>query len=146
MWQAMRRRCKYPSQQNYYLYGGRGIRVCEAWSESYEAFLADMGECPEGMTLDRINPDGHYEPGNCRWISNLHQQRNRRTNRRIEFRGVTRTLSEWAEAIGISQRALRNRIVDYNWPLDRALTEPASAKHAIPRPRRVNPGTETGTR
>lgn len=68
IWQAMRRRCSRPDQPNYKWYGGRGIKVCERW-ESFDNFLADMGECPEGCEIDRIDGDGNYEPGNCRWVS-----------------------------------------------------------------------------
>jgi hypothetical protein len=68
IWQAMRRRCSRPDQPNYKYYGARGIKVCDRW-QSFDNFLADMGECPEGHELDRIDGDGHYEPGNCRWVT-----------------------------------------------------------------------------
>lgn len=68
IWLAMRRRCSRSDQPNFKWYGGRGIRVCARW-ESFDHFLADMGECPDGYELDRINGDGHYEPGNCRWVT-----------------------------------------------------------------------------
>jgi hypothetical protein len=73
VWVAMRQRCENPNHKNYDLYGGRGICVCWDWGR-FENFLADMGEKPNGLTLDRINPDGNYEPGNCRWAT-WHQQR-----------------------------------------------------------------------
>lgn len=76
-WASMIQRCKNPNRPNYAWYGGRGVRICAAW-EKFENFLRDMGERPAGRTLDRLDPDGHYEPANCRWATKLEQSRNRR--------------------------------------------------------------------
>jgi hypothetical protein len=76
-WKGMLNRCRTPSHNRYDLYGGRGITVCERWL-SFENFLADMGERPEGKTLDRIDSDGNYGPWNCRWATSLEQRHNRR--------------------------------------------------------------------
>jgi hypothetical protein len=73
----MRQRCFNPNNADYPNYGGRGITVCKRWN-TFENFLADMGEPPRGKSLDRIDPDGHYEPGNCRWADFFEQSRNRR--------------------------------------------------------------------
>ena len=76
-WNAMRRRCMTPTNAQYRYYGGRGITICPEWDD-FDTFVADMGECPEGYELDRIDVDGNYEPSNCRWISHSDNLRNRR--------------------------------------------------------------------
>ncbi len=80
-WADMRNRCKNPGHPRWGDYGGRGITVCERWSK-FENFLADMGERPDGLTLDRIDNDGDYEPGNCRWATLVEQRGNRRPQKR----------------------------------------------------------------
>ena len=77
-WQAMKARCCKPSSPDYSRYGGRGITVCDRWLNSYQSFLEDMGERPLGLTLDRIDTNGNYQPDNCRWANNSQQMLSRR--------------------------------------------------------------------
>lgn len=110
LYHAMKDRCGNTHNTHYSHYGARGIRVCERWLESYENFLLDMGERPPGTTLDRVNNDGNYEPGNCRWASRRQQQRNRRNNNTVTLDGVTMCMTEWCEHFGIQFTTVRGRI------------------------------------
>ncbi len=110
-WQSMLGRCENPGRHNYARYGGRGIRVCERWRASFEAFEADVGPHPgEGYSLDRF-PDnnGHYEPGNVRWATRTEQQRNRDVSVFLERDGVRLNIMEWAERLGLEAALIRSR-------------------------------------
>jgi hypothetical protein len=101
-WQCMRNRCYYPEDKSYPRYGGRGITVHPSWKDNFQAFLDDVGPMPDkGYTLDRIDNDGNYEPGNVKWSTPLQQARNRSTNVILSYNGITKTLREWATDLGI---------------------------------------------
>ena len=117
----MKARCGNPNAPNYARYGGRGIRVCSDWAGSFQNFLRDMGPRPEGCTLDRIDPNGDYEPINCRWLPKAKQQQNLRTNRMIAFAGEVQCLNAWARRTGISACVIAYRL-DSGWPVEDALT------------------------
>jgi hypothetical protein len=117
-------RCTNPKTSRFKDYGGRGITVCERWLESFENFLEDMGEKPEGTTLDRIDSDGNYHKENCRWVSPAQNSLNKRNNRYLTFRGKTQTLKEWADEIGIKRSCLVARLDTMLWSIEDALTKP----------------------
>jgi hypothetical protein len=122
-WAKMRRRCLVPEDQHYPLYGGRGITICERWL-TFESFLADMGPRPQGATLDRY-PDnnGNYEPRNCRWATQKQQSNNTRVNVLVEYQGVTKTATEWAEYMNWPKRIVYMRL-RAGWSVERALSTP----------------------
>lgn len=114
IWYGMIRRCTYPTNVAYPDYGGRGITVCERWRHSFKAFFEDMG-LSNGATLDRIDNDGGYAPGNCRWVSQQENNNNRRSNRFIEHGGLRLTVAQWSRRTGVEPWNIRRR-------LDRGLT------------------------
>jgi hypothetical protein len=123
----MMRRCYDPSVYSYSSYGGRGITVCQRWNDIL-LFCEDIGHPPsKNHSLDRIDNDGNYEPGNCRWATTKAQHRNTSRNRILEFSGIKMPLCDWAERIGLTQGTLKLRL-DRGWSVERALTEPRNAK------------------
>lgn len=125
VWLAMLQRCTDPKCANYPRYGGRGIKVCERW-KSFANFIEDMDVRPSRFhQIDRMDNNGDYAPGNCRWSTAREQANNRRSNRLISFAGETRTLFQWAEHIGLKPRTLWARI-KAGTPLAIALHAPLS--------------------
>lgn len=129
-WDSMKQRCNNPNNKDYENYGGRGITVCEEWQE-FCNFFKDMGECPEGCSLDRTDNDHGYNKENCRWATDKQQARNRRDNRKLTFNGKTKCLTFFAEEYGIPRRTLQNRLDMYHWPLEKALTTQTRKKVKI---------------
>lgn len=124
-WIDMRRRCNDPSNKSYVHYGARGITVCAAWSLSFETFYLDMGKCPRGLTLERIDVNGNYEPSNCCWATPKDQTRNRRISLSVTMNGETRPLIEWCEVLGVPYWLVVRRIRKFKWEATRALTTPS---------------------
>ncbi len=109
-WMAMKARCNNSRSSQYQHYGARGIKVCERWDESFEAFLSDMGERPEGMTIERNNSNGNYEPSNCRWAHEAEQARNRRSTIKVERDGITKCVKDWCDELGLNPDRVYGRI------------------------------------
>lgn len=120
IWQHMVRRCLNPAFRYYKNYGGRGICIAPQFL-NFDAFLAYMGPCPPGMSLDRIDNNGNYEPGNLRWTDMKTQARNTRQNRFITYNGKTQTVAAWAEELKISHGTILSRLDRYKMPLERAM-------------------------
>jgi hypothetical protein len=109
IWCCMHQRCYDPKHKSYDLYGGRGILVCERW-HTFENFLLDMGNPPNHLTLDRIDNEKGYEPGNCRWATLIEQANNRRDNVRIEAFGRIETIANWSREVGLAESTILQRI------------------------------------
>jgi len=109
-WLKAKQRCTNPNDPKYPIYGGRGVTMCERWAHSFRAFLADMGERPPALTLERIDNSRGYEPGNCRWATRKAQARNTRRNHLITVDGVEMCIAEAAEKLGLKAATLYQRV------------------------------------
>src|SRR6266496_1247415 len=109
VWLRMRDRCENPANQDWLRYGGRGIAVCAEW-QRFETFARDMGPRPPGLEIDRIDNNGDYEPGNCRWATRLEQANNVSRNHLLEHDGVSLTVSEWSRRTGIKAQTILARL------------------------------------
>jgi hypothetical protein len=120
----MRARCFNSRDKNYADYGGRGITVSAEWRESFGAFYRDMGAKPSvAHSLDRVDNEQGYSPGNCRWVLHDAQCRNRRSNVLMTHEGRTMVATDWAIKLGIDPGSLRDRL-KAGWTLEKALTTP----------------------
>lgn len=127
----MHSRCYNPNTRSYPRYGGRGITICEQWRTSFVAFLEDMGPCPKGYSIERIDNDGPYDAKNCQWASPIAQANNVSRNHRITWDGMTLSLAEWARRRHITASALKIRL-RAGWSIDTALTRPM--RHTVRNP------------
>lgn len=125
LYKGIIKRCYYPKAINYYLYGGRGITVCDEWRDSFQAFYDwSMANGYEpGLSIDRIDNDGPYSPENCRWVSLDVQANNKRTSHYLTYNGETKTVSQWAHERGMLKETLFERLKK-GWSIEDALTKP----------------------
>lgn len=121
IWKGMRDRCRRASNKSFKNYGGRGIDLCPEW-EDFAIFMRDMGPCPDGSSIDRIDVNGDYCASNCEWQNDKGQANNRRTSHLISHLGETKTLQQWCEQFGIDQSKVRYRIKQ-GWPLERVFSK-----------------------
>lgn len=129
IWISMISRCEDINSTGYCNYGARGISVCAKWRNDFTEFYlwALSNGYKEGLTIERINVDGNYEPTNCTWATCKEQQNNKRNNHFITFNGKTQTMMQWSEELGINYATLNYRINIAKWTIDRALTEPVNS-------------------
>ena len=106
VWKLMRNRCNNTDSPDYPRWGGRGIRVCPRWDASFSDFYADMGPRPDGTSIERMDNNGNYDPGNCKWATDEEQAHNKRNNRVLVGMGKTQLLCDWAKETGISASLL----------------------------------------
>lgn len=125
IWCRMKTRCNNKKSTQWKWYGAIGIKVCDRWNSSFEAFLADMGDCPSrGHSIERIDNTKGYEPGNCRWATTKEQANNRRSNTVIEFNGKSQTLMQWCEELGLKRATVGWRY-RAGWPLEKVFSRDA---------------------
>lgn len=137
IWLRMRQRCTNPADTSYARYGGRGIRVCRSWDESFDEFYRDMGSRPSPEhSLERVNNDGDYAPDNCCWILLGEQARNKRSTRILRCGDIIGSAVAWSEVFGVSSSTLCYRI-SRGWSVYDALTR--AVAHRSGRPRKIRP-------
>lgn len=124
IWSGMKQRCLDKNCKAYVNYGGRGIKICENWIDSFSCFYNDMSESyKKGLEIDRIDNNGNYELSNCKWSNREEQSNNRRSNIILEFNGIKKNITQWAEFTKISRKIIFQRI-SRGWSIEKALTSP----------------------
>lgn len=119
-WRMMIKRCTDQNHESYHRYGGRGIKVCAQWAESFECFLHDVGFPETGESLDRIDNNGNYEPANVRWVDSKKQSQNKSTNAFLKIGKKTKTISEWSRITGVGHSLIRKRL-NAGWSPEKAI-------------------------
>lgn len=129
IWRGIIDRCTNPNIHNFADYGGRGVIICEEWRHDFQAFHAYVSRLPnyakKGFSIDRVDNEGSYVPGNVRWATQAEQNRNRRISRMITYQGKTQCLQAWEEEQGFRKGTLQQRL-DRGWATERAMTQTVS--------------------
>lgn len=130
IWANMKSRCYNPKATRFNCYGGKGVSVCDEWRNSFQIFhdWAVANGYSDNLSIDRIDGNGNYEPGNCRWVQPEIQSNNLSVNRRITCNGTTRTLAEWSVITGINRRTIAARLDLRGWTIEQALMIPVRKK------------------
>lgn len=133
IWADMKRRCKNSDRPNYKNYGGKGIRVCQEWENSFDSFRewALNNGYSDDLSIDRIDNDGNYEPSNCHWATAKEQANNKRNNFLISYKGETRTLAQWCEVFGLERNVVAMRIYRDNIPFEEAIKKGNRVKRLL---------------
>lgn len=133
IWRGMKSRCYNSKERAYPRYGGRGIKICDRWRDSFENFLSDMGERPsKNHSIDRIDNDGGYCPENCRWATRKQQNSNYSRNFMVTYNGVTKTLTSWCEDLNLNYATIHSRIKVYGYSPEEAFNRPYMEKRYNP--------------
>ena len=124
-WRGMKERCLNPNHIGYNNYGGKGIIICEEWQNSFVKFRewALSNGYQEGLTIDRVDTNGNYEPSNCRWSTQKEQQNNKTSNHFLTYNGITMTINQWAEELGVKRELIKDRL-RWGWSVEKALVTP----------------------
>lgn len=129
-WAGVKQRCLNPKDTAYEYYGGRGIKVCQEWIDSFETFKswAELNGYSDSLTIDRKDVDGNYEPSNCRWITQKQQANNQRNNNLITYNRSTKTMAEWCECLNMDRRAIDGRL-RRGWSIEKAFSVPIKPRN-----------------
>lgn len=126
-WRGMKDRCMNPSHKSYKYYGEKGVKICLEWQKSFENFRdwALSNGYQEGLSIDRIDVKGNYEPSNCRWATLEQQANNKTTNHFLTYNGKTQTINQWADYLGIKREIIKDRL-RWGWKVDDIFETPVA--------------------
>lgn len=121
IWRAVKDRCFNERNSHFDYYGGRGITMCDRWKNDFTAFLADMGPCPDGLTIERIDVNAHYDPSNCKWATYREQRQNQRRSKFVDYEGQRWNLKELCRHLGVKYNAVYDAVTRIGMTLEAAI-------------------------